>query len=116
MNCHEVWEYDDKKHIQHLRGLQSLCDDCHMIRHWGRTVSETLKGNYPKGTIERLTKHFCEVNQCSRGDFEEHKVLMGNLWQKRSRFHYKVDFGLFTPEALVKTHFRLKRTAKNQRR
>lgn len=116
MNCHEVWTFDDKNHIQFLKGLQSLCDDCHMIRHWGRTVAETQKGTYPKDTLTRLTRHFCEVNECTVAEFEEHKVEMGSLWLKRSGHHYKIDFGLFKPETLVKTYFSLKRSARNSRR
>jgi hypothetical protein len=109
VNCHESWRFDDKKRIQYLMYLQCLCDDCHMIRHWGRTVAVTLTGELPVDTITRLTKHFCEVNQCTVQDFEVHKVLMGNLWQERSRHPYKVDFGLFAPEVVVKKWANLKK-------
>lgn len=102
VNCHESWEFDDKNRIQYLKSLQCLCDDCHMIRHWGRTVAETLAGNLPKATLTRLTKHFCTVNNCTVEDFETHKVLMGELWQKRSKHHYRIDWGLFKPEVVIK--------------
>jgi len=104
VNCHEVWLFDDKRRIQYLKGLQCLDDDCHMVKHWGRTVAETLKGNYPADTIDRLTRHFCEVNQCTPEAFELHKVEAGELWLKRSRYDYRIDFGLFKIETIVKTY------------
>ena len=109
LHCHEVWKYDDRGRVQTLVGFRCLCSSCHMVKHWGRTVAETLAGNLPQDTIGRLTKHFCEVNQCTVGGFEAHKVLMGAIWQKRSRHHYKVDFGLFKPEVVVKEWKNLKK-------
>jgi len=102
VNCHESWTFDDKKRIQYLKEFQCLCDDCHLIRHWGRTVAETLKGTLPQDTIKKLTFHFCEVNQCTIEDFERHKVEAGELWQRRSRHNYRIDFGLFKPEVVIK--------------
>lgn len=33
LDCHEIWEYENKKHIQKLVGFTSLCFLCHMIKH-----------------------------------------------------------------------------------
>jgi hypothetical protein len=52
--------------------------------------------------LERLTKHFCEVNNCSIEDFEKHKVKVYDLRLKRERFNYRVDFGKLSPERLEK--------------
>ena len=101
MNCHERWKFEDRKHIQYLRGFQSLCDKCHEVKHWGRTVAEVHKGRLPSDYLDKLTKHFCEVNSCTVQEFEQHKFAVGNKNQKRFRFNYKIDFGKFTPEAVI---------------
>ena len=33
VECHEIWEYDDKNHVQKLIGLISLCPTCHQVKH-----------------------------------------------------------------------------------
>ena len=35
LECHEIWEYDDKVHIQKLIGFISLCPFCHKVKHPG---------------------------------------------------------------------------------
>jgi hypothetical protein len=102
LHCHEVWEYNDKKHIQTLVKLQCLCVYCHDTKHWGRTVSMVhswkTSGNY----LKELEDHFCKVNQCKPEVFLQHKVQCGKLWQIRSKKKYKVDFGDCTPEKIIK--------------
>ena len=101
LHAHELWAYDDKKHIQKLRGFQCVCEDCHAIKHWGRTVRVTQHGELPSNTIARLTLHFCKVNNCTPLDFENHKYVVGNIAHRRSKFKYKVDFGKFEPNKVV---------------
>ena len=101
LHCHEKWEFDDKNHIQRLVGFVCICVDCHDIKHWGRTVAEAHK-NGDSEKLVRLTKHFCEVNKCSEKVFTLHKVEVGDIAQKRSRYRYTVDFGKFRPDLVVK--------------
>ena len=35
LHCHEIWEYDDKKHKQALKGFIALCVLCHHVKHIG---------------------------------------------------------------------------------
>jgi len=35
VECHEIWEYDDETHKQILKGLISLCPNCHKVKHVG---------------------------------------------------------------------------------
>ena len=37
VECHEIWEYDDIKQIQILKGFQALCPSCHEVKHLGRS-------------------------------------------------------------------------------
>ena len=39
LECHEIWEYIDDKNIQRLNGLISLCPNCHMVKHFGRSTA-----------------------------------------------------------------------------
>ena len=110
VNCHETWKWNDKTRVQKLMGFRCLCDDCHLIKHWGRTVRLVHEGKLPSDTIERLTKHFCTVNNCTLEDFQLHKVKSGDLYQKRSRHKYRIDFGKFEPEEVVKTWKKLKKS------
>ncbi len=109
VNCHESWKFDDKKHIQFLKGFMCLCDDCHSIKHWGNTVNRVHKGELPKNYLNELTEHFCRVNKCLPAVFEAHKVAMGTLYQKRSRYVYRIDFGNLGPDSIVKEWMELKK-------
>lgn len=39
VECHEIWKYDDKKKVQKLIGLISLCPLCHQVKHIGRAMA-----------------------------------------------------------------------------
>jgi len=97
LHCHERWSFDDKNRIQKLLGFQCLCVDCHSIRHWGRTVAEAHK-NGDSEILVRLTKHFCDVNDCTTAAFSLYKVEIGDMMQKRNKHKYRVDFGKFRPD------------------
>ena len=92
VNCHEKWEYDDKLRIQKLVGLICLCDDCHNIKHWGRTIQMFHEGEFTQEEITSLEKHFCKVNKCSREDMLKHTVEVGEKNSKRRRYKYRIDF------------------------
>lgn len=103
VHCHEVWLFDDLKKIQVLRGFQCICPDCHSIKHWGRTVAISNQGKIPRSEVVRLIEHFCEVNKCTEQDFREHLIDARSNWKDRSSKKYKLDWGLFKPETLIKT-------------
>jgi hypothetical protein len=100
LECHEKWLYDDRKKIQKLSGFQCLCPNCHKIKHWGRTYTLAKKSKDGE-LIESLIKHFCEVNSCSRKDFEEHKLLVLRKAKQRAKYRYRVDFGAFEPRRVT---------------
>lgn len=97
LHCHERWEYNDKRHVQRLAGLECICGDCHQVKHWGRT-SKLLLDKGDKWEADRLIAHFCKVNGCTREEFNSHKIRVGILVQRRSKEKYKVNFGLLKPE------------------
>jgi len=90
MNLHEIWKYDDKKHIQGLEGFAILCDKCHHVKHIGLAG---ILANQGKLDYNEMIKHFCKVNGCKNEDFENHKKKAFEIWRQRSEHQWKQDFG-----------------------
>jgi hypothetical protein len=90
MNLHEIWNYDDTKHIQKLEGFILLCKMCHHVKHIGLAgiLAEEGKLDY-----NEVIRHFCKVNNCSEEEFEKHREEAFEIWEKRSKFEWKQDFG-----------------------
>jgi len=92
LDCHEVWEYDDKNHIQKLIGFVALCRMCHFVKHIGLAQTLALKG---KLNYEDVVRHFMKVNKCDRNTFEKHKKVAFKQWRKRSKYKWQIDFGKY---------------------
>lgn len=90
LNCHEIWEYDDKKHTQKLRGFIALCDMCHHVKHIGLAGILASEG---KLSYEKVVEHFMRVNNCDRGTFEEQKKRAFEEWRERSQHQWHIDLG-----------------------
>lgn len=90
LNCHEIWEYDDKKYIQKLKGFIALCDMCHHVKHIGLAGILASEG---KLDYEKVIEHFMKVNKCDRTIFERHKEKAFEQWEKRSSHEWQVDLG-----------------------
>lgn len=81
LNCHEIWEYDDKKRIQKLKGFIALCNDCHMIKHIGFANIQASKGLLD---MDALIKHFMKINKVDKKTFDKHYENAFNVWRERS--------------------------------
>ena len=90
MNLHEVWSYDDVKHIQKLVGFILLCSMCHHVKHIGLAG---ILANEGKLDYEKLVEHFCVVNGCSVSEFKMHVKDTFAIWRERSKHQWKQDFG-----------------------
>ena len=90
MSLHEIWEYDDEKHVQTLTGFQLLCNLCHFVKHIGFAGILAREG---KLDYDEVVKHFCRVNNCSVEEFMSHKDEAFEIWAKRNRYKWKQDFG-----------------------
>ena len=82
LNCHEIWEYDNKKHIQKLKGFIALCNDCHMIKHIGFADIQASKGLLD---MDKLIKHFMKVNDVDKKAFDKHYEEAFKVWKERSQ-------------------------------
>ncbi len=85
LQCHEVWEYDDERHVQRLAGLVALCSRCHEVKHIG------LAGVWGRG--ERAMGHLARVNGWSREDAELYVEAVFETWHRRSRHDWILDIG-----------------------
>ncbi len=99
MNCHELWEFDERRRIQKLAGFISLCDMCHHVKHIGLAGILASEG---KLDYEKIVEHFMKVNECSCQMFEEHRKKAFAIWERRSKQDWKVVVGDFEKMADAK--------------
>ena len=100
LEAHEFWEYDDRNHIQKLVAIHHLCGMCHKVKHmgfWCYTSEGKRKLKEEGLTREDLINHFCNVNNCTREDFERHEREAFRIWKVRSRYEWEQDFGEYDP-------------------
>ena len=83
VECHEIWNYNDKKFIQKLIGMVALCPDCHMVKHMGLARVQ--------GREVKATKHFMKVNSLS---YQEANDIIDEafvVWLERSNKTWILD-------------------------
>ena len=86
VECHEIWQYDDWKHIQKLVRLIALCPACHEVKHYGRAC---VMGNEARAFL-----HLQKVNQWSAGKSQRYVNLAFDVWQSRSCYDWKIDLSI----------------------
>lgn len=91
LHCHEVWQYDDERHIQRLAGCIALCRLCHAVKHLGRAELVASQGGPDEA---RLIAHFRRVNGCDRATYTAHRAAAFAQWQARSRHEWTLEFGM----------------------
>jgi hypothetical protein len=92
MNLHEIWNYDDKKHVQKLEGFILLCRMCHHVKHIGLAG---ILANQGKLDYDKVIEHFCKVNDCTKKEFEKYKAKAFEIWRERSEYEWNQDFGKY---------------------
>jgi hypothetical protein len=83
VEAHELWSYDDVRHIQTLEGIQALCPLCHCVKHLGRSLKV--------GAAKQVREHMQEVNGWdahTQKMYEDFSFLVHSL---RSRFRWTVE-------------------------
>lgn len=86
VECHEIWEYDDKKLIQKLVGMIALCPNCHMVKHIG--MSSML------GKGEQAIAHFMKVNEMTRKQTDQYMLRAFKQWERRSKKKWTLDISI----------------------
>jgi hypothetical protein len=98
LEAHELWSYNEIERIQKLEAIHHLCKMCHRVKHVGLWL-HTPKGEImlQKAGLTRkdVINHFCLVNDCSEEEFRKHEKEAFKVWNGRSRYQWKQDFGKY---------------------
>ena len=83
LEAHEVWSYDDKKHIQKLEDIVAVCPACHAVIHIGRTAL--------LGREKQAQAHFMAVNGCTQSEYHAALGEANRIHAERSRHEWVTD-------------------------
>lgn len=90
VECHEIWHYDDKNHIQKLVGLISLCPTCHQVKHIGRAIAI--------GKQSVCYAQLRKVNKWTQEQIDDHVNKSFEIYKERSKYEWKLDISLLEKE------------------
>lgn len=90
VECHEIWKYDDKKKVQKLVGLISLCPLCHQVKHIGRAIAI--------GKQSEVFEHLEIINDWNHKDVVEHLAEAFMLNKERSKHKWDLDISLLSKD------------------
>jgi hypothetical protein len=94
IDAHEVWEFDEIKHIQRLTEIIGVCKLCHNVIHYGRAQ----KVGYEKEAREQ----FIKVNACEIIDLQEALLQVQSDYNRRSKIDdWKLDLTLIEEQCYV---------------
>lgn len=91
VECHEVWTYDDERHVQRLERLVALCPACHQVKHLGLA---SVNGRY-----DEALDYLATVNTWTLEEAERYARSAFAQWEGRSRHEWTVDVGVLESEA-----------------
>jgi hypothetical protein len=87
LDAHEVWEFDEKNHVQRLIEIIGICKACHNTIHYGRAQQI----GYGKEAITQYLK----VNNCDMMDFQNELFIAQEDFYRRSKIDdWKLDLTL----------------------
>src|SRR2546423_5553566 len=84
MVCHEVWAYDDLKHVATLTAFEIVCRDCDSVSHFEHTLAKA-KDEAIAERANHMIAHLMNVNGIS--EREAHKLIDDAFgkWMDRSK-------------------------------
>jgi hypothetical protein len=85
VECHEVFSYDDERHVQRLERLVALCPACHSAKHIGHAAI--------RGGRRQAVAHLAKVNGWTVDDAELYIEAVMEQWAARSRHRWQLDLG-----------------------
>ena len=83
LEAHEVWSYDDNKHIQKLEDVIAVCPTCHEVIHIGRTSL--------MGREKEAQAHFMKVNGATQSEYHAALGQANREHAERSRHEWVTD-------------------------
>jgi hypothetical protein len=85
VECHEIWEYDDEKKIQYLKGLIALCPACHAVKHLGFSYLTAAEEG------SKAVHHLAAVNHWTLVQAQQYVQECFKQWEWRSQFEWEVN-------------------------
>lgn len=85
VECHEIWDYDDRSLIQRLTGLVALCPNCHKVKHIGFAITQG------QDSFLRALGHLATVNQWPMELAMEYVDRQFQIHKIRSQRQYHLD-------------------------
>jgi len=86
--AHEEWKFEEEKRIQRLVRLECCCKTCSDVHHFGRSSQV-----YSKVYLDKLIRHWCNVNNKTVQDFASYQKLVFEQSKKRANRFYTVKVG-----------------------
>jgi 5-methylcytosine-specific restriction endonuclease McrA len=86
VEAHEVWSYDDERHVQRLDRMVALCPSCHEVKHYGRATRV--------GTAPRAFEHLRRVNGWTEDEANAHIEEAWTEWERRSQHKWTLDLAV----------------------
>lgn len=83
VECHEIWEYNDDTYKQILKGLISLCPNCHKVKHPGLAQI--------KGETDIVINQLMKVNNIPKTKAINYINESFNVWEERSKHEWECD-------------------------
>lgn len=81
--CHEVWQYDDEKHVVTLSAFEISCAECDLVHHLGRAGTV--------GLAEQALERMVAVNHMSRSQAAAVISDAFAAWRRRSMETWSVS-------------------------
>jgi hypothetical protein len=85
VEAHEVWTYDDLRHVQRLERLIALCPACHEVKHLGLA--------HIRGVEVRALAHLARVNSWPPATVTLYTRRAFRVWELRSAHQWTLDLG-----------------------
>lgn len=89
VECHEVWNYNEKTHIQKLVRMIALCPACHEVKHIGLAQI--------RGRLDAAVIHMASVNKWTMNKAREYVMKAFTLWNERSQIQWELDLSNLDP-------------------
>jgi 5-methylcytosine-specific restriction endonuclease McrA len=86
LECHEIWEYNEKTLTQKLSGVIALCPLCHQVKHIGRAIA--------MGRGTKTYEHMAKVNKWTLNEIQQHVDEAFLEYNLRSKHEWELDITL----------------------
>ena len=83
VECHEIWNYNDKNKTQTLNGFISLCPNCHKTKHVGLAQINNEE--------DIVIKQLIKINKMNINEAKDYISKSFNIWKERSKHDWSLD-------------------------